>query len=697
MDNTLEIFELDDVVIEKSNIILNGGEIEEQSFNVSVPVNKHNVDILKIDTDDFQTARECTASVDRSVLLSSLNIDRLNVEDNSLDCTLYPNKQISTVLQTPIRELFSSNAIPWDAFTYVFTPEDACVADWNHWLGLGRDEILMYSNGANNHFSKDRAYFTQYVYDEDNESYKYSGIGAFREFQLHPTVNTFDLISNLRLQTDSSSINLVNVDNVHNGQTHWIIPGSCNVDPRNLVQCCCWSLGTKRRNDYTSAAKTYRNGRFIIPVAKLGSHICSEADDRSITFTRDCRIQFSKMHCFADKYRLGATTGLIRGELVRNETVIKLFEWSGDDIIDTGAHNSVQRNLKGFHSFTNMAVASMVEDVMLDVVDIQEGDQLRIVIDCTDGKRLNLGYFNLVLKILYEEGSYEISGSDWDQEMSYYSGLKSEDAYYEEFFTNSWNTSDIYDAFDDPLVDFFYDYFEQDSVSERWTELPVYNFYNPLVNIGDVTPLKLLTDICVANDYELVELEDGTLSLSDKIRVFNIEDAELTSIDYLNDSFGQATVVAYSTGQKTVAYGNENLEKEKSIYELSGVPAKLVNVESYVNRIVSIPQYKQEEDKVELVNDDNYLFFNELMMEQAGYYAPQISSFTYFFDNLLKDTNFSYLYHFTVQGVLENCNYVMINGLIYYVKHMNKDLKENKTNLEVFLVNISRSKNIVFK
>lgn len=744
--NTLEFFNQDDITIEKSNIFLSQGEIEEQSYNISVPANSHNRVLfgmeaytspsILLQSTDFQTIRDCTVSIDRSIVLSKLNIDRLDIENNSIDCTLYPNKQLITTLQTPIRELLKSDPKPWFPWSYWFKAGE-CNIDWIPVVGIDAVSTLLkfYCNGANNHFLKDRAYLTRYGYNKDyitedpTNPYKYKGIGAFKDFQLHPSMNAVYLLSRIKANPNIiESANLIDTDSIYADQIPWIIPGKEYICPNNRTQFCCWSLGTKRQNTYTTVGQTYRDGRFAIPIAKLGSHVCTELESISgsnlgdgegdvIVFNRDCQIQFQKIHCFADKYNLAPESGYIRFELVHadDSEPTNLFSWHGSLI-----KSVIQNTLKGFHQLdyevdyegSPSGPRYLLHDIMRQNIVIKKGDKLRVVIDCNGDKKLNLRYFNLVLKWTYIEDSYEILDDDWTREMTYYSGLKSGegiDPDYESFPNIPHSGSEqshinaVYEMFEDPYFEYFYDWHEFTDKSEKWDEIPVYNYYDFYTNLGELTPLKLATDICVINDWDLTEREDGTYSIRENTRVVEVKDAELKSINYLNDTFGVNNIVEYENGgQKIVSKtDNLNLERNQVIYELGASSSE------WKGQYLVVKQYEQDGDITDtsagckLAEDSNYYFFN---LDYTQSYK-QTSSFSYLFDNLLKNDNsnllqpdtinYSWLYNFEVPRVISNCNYVCIDGIIYMIKSMVKDIKNNITNITCFPVRMGQEKSII--
>lgn len=738
MDNILEIYNDVDITIERSNTILTG-ELSEQTFNVIAPLSEHNKNVVDFETEDFSTSLPCTVSIGDSLVLSMLNIDRYDTESNSLDCTLYTNKMISDILNTPIRELVYSSILPWHSWSLRTPPTS--YGQWSSVVGAEQisDDFWLYINGANGEKLKTRAYLNQYGYDKDyldndpTKPYLYKGIGAFREFQMHSMTTSINIINLVnQYSRQRYGFKIINIDDIptHDTPTHdtpvydtpahgapWIISGSENISPNNRVQFCCWDLGTKRQNTYTSAGSNYKDGIFNIPIAKLGSHICTDVKSVSaeesigviegdtVVFNRDCMIQFDKIHCFADKYGPAPEDGRIKMRLRDRDGLNErlLFSWSGNQIKEDPYLLSIQKNMRGFKhvndygSWSDPGPAGMLSQIAKEPIIIHEGDQLDIVIDChNEDDKLNLKYFNLVLKWRYV-GDYEVTAEDYEKKMKYYSGLKSSDEEildYESYFkipaeggTQQARINKVYKLFEAPYFDFLYDYFEFTDKSKRWSEFPVYNYYDTICNLGDLTLLQLLTDICVMRGWDIIEKEDGTLVVVRNLNAVDVditEPVKLLSIDYVNDLFGVNNFIKFADdNSKLVSVSeNKNLEKDKVIYEIHGGTFSKIGPYSAVDQYEQDGSINDSSSSSKLKNDCNFYVFRN--PNGSPYDWPQRS----LFDKILKRIDYSRIYTFEFPRILQNTNYINIHGQGFMIKSMRKEIDRNKTTIECFRVSL---------
>lgn len=727
MDNILEIYNDDDIVIEKSNIILTG-ELSEQSFNVTVPLSEHNKNIVGFETEDFSTSLPCTVSIGDSLVSSKLNIDRYDTESNTLDCTLYANKTISDTLHTPIRELVYSHILPWHSWSFYTSPTS--YGSWGPVIGAEQisQDLQLYVNGANGEWLKTRAYLTQYGYDKDylshdpTKPYLYNGIGAFREFQMHPMTTFFNIIELInQYSSQQYGFKIVNIDDLPAYDAPWIISGSENISPNNKVQFCCWDLGTKRQNTYTSAGYNYKDGIFNIPIAKLGSHICTDVESISennntgviigdtVVFNRDCVIQFERIHCFADKYGPAPEDGRIKMRLRDKDGLNErlLFNWSGNQIKEDPYLLSIQKNMKGFKrvndygSWSDPGPAGMLSQIAKDMITIHKGDQLDIVIDChNEDDKLNLKYFNLVLKWRYV-GDYEVTIEDYEKKMEYYSGLKSSDTEildYESYFkipseggTQQARIDKVYKLFEASYFDFLYDYFEFTDKSKRWSEFPVYNYYDTICNLGDLTIIQLLTDVCIMRGWDIIEREDGTLVIVRNLNIVDVdimEPVKLLSIDYVNDIFGVNNFIKFADdNSKLVSVSeNKNLEKDQVIYEMYGGVSRRVGPYGVIDQYEQDGSIKDSSSSSKLKNDCNFYLFRN---PNGTTYEH---SYTHLFDRILTRVDYSRIYTFEFPRIIQNTNYINIHGQSFMIKSMKKEIDHNKTTIECFRVSIPKGR-----
>ena len=676
MDNILEFYD-EGIQIENKNIILNDGKIEENSYNLEIPINQNNNDLIYYGRREKpQTTYDCLLNLNNQLLHSQLNIDKVNVQKNTIDCTLYPNKMINNTLNTEIRKLlYSIPPIKWDAFTYTFAGEG--VPNW-HFVGHGSALVNFYFNGANNHWLTDRVHGIRYGYSANNltQPYQYKGIGAFKDFQLHPRYNVMNIITSINSayrQTNTSFIgDLIDTNEFSVNEFPYLISGYEKVMPYNRQQWCCWGIGENRRGNH---ATVYKDGRYSVPVAKLGSHICTEENDGTIVFNRDCQIQIQRIHFWGNHGNVTPaqmTAPIKFSKFTANDSETVLYEFSGN-------FSDTVYALRGCRSMTNPTVQQFFGGAPItQTITLKKGDKLRLYIYAQGDDKLKVSYLNVTMKWEYVENSYEVTDDDWDVDMEYYSGIKTQFLNYED--ANVFTANNIEDGklFEVPYLDCFYDHLAVTlGPVEEWEEYPVYNYYGYFTNLGELTPIKLLADICVKKGWYIIRKPNGTLKLSHQPQVQTLEDCELISIEFLNDKFGKANYVEFANGQKYVGTDdtNQNLQQEKTLYKLYAAVPKIQGIYPLVE------EYEQDGG----VDEDGTCKFHEV----GNYYHidrdADIANDVKWFDFVATGLNSS-VYTYNVPTTNIYADFALIDGLLYMITDTKIDLEKQSTEITCFRV-----------
>lgn len=718
MDNVIELFD-EGVEIEQKNIILNDGKIEQQSWNLSLPLNEHNKELLHIANDSvddtghptlsyinntsLKTSVDCLLSLNNQLLFSNLNVDSVDYQTNTIETTLYPNKVINDFMQTEIRKLLYDNApVAWDAFAYNLINEG--IYFWGH--VPVNNLLIFYFNGANEHYLKDRTYGIKYGYDEDylendpTKPYLYKGLGAFKDFQLHPTFGVRQNIERInqvfRQNQPTFHDDLIDISDVNIDSSFTITSGYEKVAPYWRTQWCCWGLGK-----YTANGHVYKDGKYSIPIAKLGSHICTEVDNIGnvsegdgdiIKFNRDCQIQVEKLH-FQALYGQTITQAQKTGDIVmsifryqQNGEYVeeKLFKFNGSLIYHSASGSSapsVSHILNNLKSGTDDNVDNLfTNQTFLDTINIHKNDYIRFYIDCSHtNNKLKLSYLNFIVKWKYVENSYEITDDDWDMDMEYYSGLLTQQKDYEDA-SNYAQGHNLEKMWDIPYFDCIAAMFWQDrytSQIERWDEMPCYNYYSYWMNFGEYTPLKLISDICVKKGWSLIQKPNGCFKILPYKSPQTLNNCQLQSVDYLNETFGKLNYITYEgDGKKYVGAdkSNTNLESTKTLYSLYCVEPN-IRGNYHVNA-----EYEQEG---EITDDDKGCKFKE----QGNYISEgqilDTLNNTLWFDGVIGLSK-SYVYTYKVPTTNVTSDVIVINGLLYMVISSKIDIANNTTEIKCF-------------
>lgn len=666
MSDILEFYD-DGVVIENQNVIFSNGEIEDTSWNLQIPNNEHNKRLLNIGSDNVKIVNDCLVSIQNRLLLSKLNIDKINVQENTIDCTLYPNKVINDFMQKEIRKIVVDTPIKWDAFAFPYYTMG--VYDWsfaNHYA----HSLKFYLNGANHQFLKNRVYGIRYNFDDNQDTYKSKGLGAFKDFQLHPSQpiqNMFIAINQaFRAENPAFEGDLIEYPTIlSGGEFPQLISGFEKVSPHNRTQWCCFFLG--KRN---GTGKMYNDGRYVVPIEKLGSHICSSAeDDGKIDFNRKCKVQITKIHFLGNNgnHTMQQVKGKVKLGLFSKHNYEKnvVFEIDGD-------FNNTYYTLNGLRSVFDSDIQQLFANQgILNTLSVEEGDYLRLYIDSTNGKKQKVSFINCIIKMEYVQDSYLINDDDYDVDMEYYSGIKTQ-------FKDIENadTSHLIDIFEEPYYDSMLAHFSPNQ--QDWEEIPTYNHYSFYNNLGELTPLKLLCDLCVKNGWYIRQKPNGGFEIRYKKPTTQLNDCELVEIDYLNERFGKINNVEYSDGWlKFIGSDttNENLQNDVSIYQMSVCKQDRKYIDDVYYPFV--PQYTQNG----VASEDDDCKFNEIGNCFVENQIMDPINETKYFDGLIGKGK-TYVYTFRLPTIALFHDFVVIDGLEYLVLQKTVNVGENNSEIK---------------
>ena len=186
-------------------------------------------------------------------------------------------------------------------------------------------------------------------------------------------------------------------------------------------------------------------------------------------------------------------------------------------------------------------------------------------------------YLSTILKFKYvadnQGNTYEMSKDDFSKDLEYWSGIDKNDEDIDavsNFLRNTESATwrELRKRFDKTLCEILVSSVFHGTWSEMFTKC----FYGCLANLGELTPLKLMSYISMSRGLDMFLDSNGLLKV-DSIKTIVLKDANLLKIEYLSDSFGQNNFVKYKDdSQKLVGVvDNKNSESEKVVFEVDGV------------------------------------------------------------------------------------------------------------------------------
>lgn len=712
---TLELLDKD-IQIESKNIIFNGSSLEENSFNVTLPLNAFNQNEIDF-TSPTQTKvkHKCLVNIGTQTLYGYFHIDKYNVKENTVDCTLYPNKQIIEFLSTPVQQLIIDqpaeqfaqwhyenqqpvnivntagvSLLPYGPLSYNVANSMSQLSN-NYLPNYSSRFIREYGNGANNNYGISRSYlpffYNPKITDDEFEEYQTVGVGTFKNYMYHPTIKCSDLVTLINQQYRyNNSVNF-NVIEVGNGvDLDWnIICGSSKISPYTKSQWCHWCLGERAATSST----TYNSGRTNpILVELLGSHIITQnSDETSVVFDRDCRIRCEMLHikCSTSGYYNDARIKLV--VMRDNEVVDVLFEKTA--LAMSGPCSIYWKNIKKIDRYVNPP-ADFRNTPLNRSITLKAGDRIALIVDCGLGVGLttHINYLSLMLKWNYEPFSYSITEDDWDIDIPYWSGFQTElqdvdtiSGYIKNTEANTRKA--LRKVFDKTMTELIMDYqYDPDDIKYKWVEPFVANYYGMFMNLGSLTPLQLMSYISVAQGCDLYVGDQGQLivskdSFSSPQRVYN---AELISIDYLNDNFAQENYIKYGNDISPVGNSNNpNSEIIKTLFETDNTVVKesLVRYPSPTLLWQNSDIFLHLEQDGEIDSDDgvqNNEMGNGFFLDGKEY-----------FDKIFETDIPKYTFRFTVYDLLPPQNIIIINNQRYLILNRKNNIEKQTTDIECVL------------
>lgn len=701
---TLELLD-DDVTIESKNIILNDAEVDELSFNVTLPVNSFNKEQVNlVSNNSLNTSHNCLVNIGNNNWLGKFNIDSYNVLEESLDCTLYPNKQVFELLSTPIQRLLidqpqnpqnwntdwdgSATLFPFTAFSYgnaiglsefrTYIPNQS-----SNWLES-------YNNGANGDYGVSRSYHSSWYNpqfdDGDFIQYQTQGCGAYKNYMYHPTTNLRSVVTNLN--SLFRSVLDTTMDSIIIPQSLPNIRMTCGYEkcsPYTRSQWCSWITG--ERASGTGAHYNNDQSNNLLPIEVLGTAVqTQESDDYQIIFDRDCHIQFQSIHLYAEA-GVGpndATVELVIKDENNNDKQIlfsKVFSNYATQYSMhwTGVHR-IDRTVPGY---------SFRYDPVANPVVIKRGDRIVLRINCANGRKARVQYLATMIKWDYVADSFVVNDDDWDVDLKYWSGILTELKDVDHIsnyikLTETATRKAMRKVYDRTLTEILID----THLHGIWTEPFVPNYYGLMMNLGGLTPLQLLSYYCIVMGCDLFVNERGQLVVNKDAfdNPMVVADAELSSVDYLNDKFAQFNNIRYGDDSRMLVgvQNNPNAEVSKNIFETDNVvaPSKLItkNFTTTVNLYSAaryFPHLEQEGD----IKEDGGVQTNEI---GNGYLLGSFLNHKElaYFDELFKYDEPKYTYHFKVYSVIPWNNVIIINGIRYMILSRKVKINEETTEIE---------------
>lgn len=685
MNKQIELLDTD-ITIERKNLILAKGETDEISFNIDLPVNSVNKNGTNFSIDNITTTNDCMVNIGNSNVLSTLNIDSYVVNENKLSATLYYNKIITDYLNTPIRnyivdEEFYTDAdgqhegtlIKWTPFCQ---PRAFANTD-NEWRQIIPNHmnffVNSYCNGANNHYGKDITYYPYYYnpeFDDDSfTEYATEGCGCFKNWQYHPTLRFKNCINLLNDFFKSKyNFNAVDVDSLNDGS---IITGNEKMSPYNRNQWCSWVDGKK----YTTTAKLYNDGRNGMKIDVLGDHIITQnSDDYSVKFNRNCQIQITKIHLNAE-HGTGPNDATVELVIFDNNDNIKQTLFS---IPFANFANGYTNSWYGLHNVNRSASSSFFGMPILNTLDISTGDSLRLIINANNGKKARVQYLNVILKWKYVENSYYITDDDFDTDLNYYSGFltQAEDIDHPSDFrrsTQQATANQLRKRFDPTTTEIIMDTWQHG----MWSEPFVKCYYGAFNNLGELTILQLVTYMAMANGYDLYFKENGQLTVKKITEATQLNNTELTEIQYLNEKFGKNNYIEYGDGNLVLGgkSRNDNLANTATVFQ-TGMYTSRPIITQLTNTAYYFPTHEQDGEIEE--GDEIKVDFNSI-----GNFT-NING-TDYIDEIFKYDLPKYIYNFTVYG--DNFplgNVITVDGIRYMVTDNKMEVNNKKCTIKCF-------------
>lgn len=727
---TLELLD-SDVTLESKNITFNNADVDEVSFNVTLPINlfnKEQTDFLL--ENSVTTSHNCLVNVGEQHLMGKLNVDKYNALNQTLECTLYPNKQIVDFLTTPINRLLidqpveaqinnwntkltpnpvaqdSVTLIPWGPFSYNrgwgITSSEFKNYIPAHWSNLIPDGG--YATGANSHYGKDRTYLNSWYNpefdDDDFIKYQTQGCGAYKNYMYHTELRASNIIGNLNEQYKKSYN--VNFDVIKLQQTIdnvKIYCGSEKVSPYTRSQWCSWIVGEREGNNIT-----YPAGRTTpIPIDRLGATVLTQdSDEYSVVFDRDCTIQFEKIHLWGQTTTLQVQSAHLRLVLLDQDNRTQIIADNKDYLFDMTAYDFVgvySIVFNGLHNieYQSLGVSFNAQPICEEVnqgifkpriIHIKKGWRLMFQL-VTTNSNVNVKYLSLQLKWNYVYNNsnlpgYQLTDDDFDVDMEYWSGMGTElqniDKLSDYFKTTQLATRRaLRKVFDKTLTEILIDSHQYG----KWSEPFVVNYYGLMMNLGELTPLQLCVYIATVYNLDVYVDKSGCLvctQIGDKL--FNIQDAQLLSIDYLNDKFGYYNHIKYGDDSQLLVGTSENpnAESNKVIFETDNVtdrnytlvPRQMPDTNVIVYQQVDFFTNCEQEGS----NDEN----GDIKFNDVGNWFN--SNKTYLFDELFKINIPKYTYHFKIPSIIPPQNIVNINKQRYMILSRKIVVNEQTTEIE---------------
>lgn len=544
----MSVFEsiTDELQVEYTNPLFSGELVGEMSFGVKLPLTSSNKDLLEITNQLHYDTQKYQVMISDPNIIShdaEMTLDRIDLQDEVAECTVFVNKNLYSLLNTPIAKLnpdSPESIIPWHCFSYRHQNYQEIFPQYSS------NRILPYCNGGNKDWYPS---FFRKTKTSTGISYKF-GYYAFKSYQYHPNIALSELIDKLRRITELEL--QLDTTQIENYPITRIVATHKRVSPHNKVQWVYWS------GDDTTYSFSSTNSHYRISVGLGGQHITNdcegtETDDfPRITFNRNCKMKLSRYSCSFKKNGTAAVSGTLK---------LKIFSKLGTEKYELASFDvSTQGEYQGL---TDLNTEYSVE----------AGDFMELSINGNSGncKAKKLRFWGK-----FEFSDYEVNDEDYNEELQYNSGLTDE--------YTTWMPNAEVSLYNEKLEEAFIPAVSQgihknSNGTLLWNELPCYSYFGIYTNLGELTFTDLILGICY--NHNLFPSIDSLKIAMNSINLTNyqsITQYEKLSVDVMNDIFAKDTGVLFGNDKREniVVFRNSNLENERNIYEFNiGCPKEI--------------------------------------------------------------------------------------------------------------------------
>lgn len=558
MENIIDLI-TNDMQVEYNNPLFSGELIGEISFGVRIPLTSNNRRLLQIYNPLHYNPQSFSVMISDPHVVShdaELTLDRVDIQENIAEGTLYINKHLYTILNTPIAQLnpdTEATIVAWHCFSYRY--------QWyeSYFPQFSSNRIAAYCNGGNRNWFPDK--FSTWR-TNTGRAYR-TGYYAFKSYQYHPNIalselmNKLNGIAGLNLEFSPEQIEQYNITR--------ILSTRKRVSPHNTTQWVYWS-GDNTNYPFSSTDNHYR-----ISVELGGQHIANnlegvETEDfPRITFNRSCKLKMTRYSCSFKKNGVATVSGTLK---------LKIFDLYTAEKYELV---SLELNTQGEYQALNTATTQY---------NIAAGDYIELSLNGVSGscQANKLRFWSK-----FEITEYEVTEEDYNSELQYNSGLAEEYIAFSPNMELALYNERAEEAFIPAVAQAFH---KNNNGTLLWDELPCYSYFGIYANLGELTFTDLLLALCY-NHNLIPSIDALTIALNniDLSQYQTITRYQLTSIEVMNDTFAQSTNVKYGDDQRQllVHFRGANLEKETDLYEMQFGTARPLTLGSY--RTISFPQY----------------------------------------------------------------------------------------------------------